>query len=72
MASAIEYGTVIVTPPPKQRQAQSMRYMHRAFGDAPKRGKGVWLGIGGLLLSAGLMVAIGFTKPVSYRRRRHS
>ena len=34
------------------------------------KGKGVWLGIAGLMISAGLMVAMGFTKPVHTSTRR--
>lgn len=34
------------------------------------KGKGVWLGIAGLALSAGLMVAMGFAKPVYTPSRR--
>jgi len=31
---------------------------------AEQRSKGIWLGVAGLLLSAGLMIAMGFTKSV--------
>jgi hypothetical protein len=34
------------------------------FGEAISENKGVWLGVAGLLLSAGIMIAMGFHKPV--------
>lgn len=36
----------------------------------PSRGPAVMLGVAGLLLSAGIMIAMGFHKPAAPRRRR--
>lgn len=55
---------VQLTSPPQYALAQA------APTTTPSRGPAVMLGVAGLILSAGIMIAMGFHKPGAPRRRR--
>lgn len=57
-------------PPGFQLNSWGCSFRKSGLADAEGSGKGVWLGVAGLLLSAGIMIAMGFHKPPTPVRRR--